>query len=78
MRLPVLALAVASFILGCESNQSTAEQRPVPGETASAARPSVARAELAELTIATTLAPVRAAFNAKKGEARFLTLLSPT
>jgi hypothetical protein len=32
----------------------------------------------AALTDLSTLEPVRAAFNAKKGEARFLTLLSPT
>ena len=37
-----------------------------------------ARVQLADLTTASTLAPVRAAFNATKGEARFLTLLSPT
>jgi len=35
-------------------------------------------APLTDVTTASTLAPVRAAFNAHKGEARFLTLLSPT
>ena len=35
-------------------------------------------APLVDLTTATTLAPVRDAFNAHEAEARFLTLLSPT
>ena len=58
----VLALALAS----CESSkpQQTAERKPT--------------AALTDLTTASSLAPVRAAFNAHKGEARFLTLLSPT
>lgn len=68
MRYQALAFAIALSMLGCESKKSTASEQPVPKPTAA----------LTDLTAASTLAPVRAAFNAKKGEARFLTLLSPT
>ena len=74
MRYTGLVLAVAASLLGCESKKPTTGQQP----TAGSATPQVARAQLTDLTTASTLAPVRAAFNAKKGEARFLTLLSPT
>ena len=37
-----------------------------------------ARAPLTDLTTASGLGTVRAAFNAHRGEARFLTLLAPT
>lgn len=76
MRYTVLALAVAASLLGCESKKSATDQEK-PSKAGSASR-SAARAPLTDLTPASTLAPVRAAFNAKKGEARFLTLLSPT
>ena len=74
MRSMALAVAVVS-LLGCESKKASTDQpasKPTPG---SASKPT---APLTDLTTASTLAPVRAAFNAKKGEARFLTLLSPT
>jgi hypothetical protein len=76
MRYQPFALAVTLSLLGCDSKKSTAEQ-----PTAQKAEPSTqptTRVQLTDLTVASTLAPVRAAFNAKKGEARFLTLLSPT
>lgn len=70
------ALVVALALFGCDSKkQSSSEQpaaQPKPASTAKQTAP------LTDLTPASTLAPVRAAFNAKKGEARFLTLLSPT
>lgn len=77
MRCHALALAFAASLLGCESKKSTTDQPAGTPGSGSAAQPT-ARAPLTDLTTASTLAPVRAAFNAKKGEARFLTLLSPT
>ena len=66
----MLAAAIAMMVVACRSkstgDKQTREARPKP------------TAVLVDLTASTTLAPVRAAFNAKKGEARFLTLLSPT
>lgn len=70
-----LTLAVALSLLGCESKKASTELPAAPPKTGSATKPTV---QLTDLTTASTLAPVRAAFNAKKGEARFLTLLSPT
>ncbi len=78
MRYQAFALAVAASLLGCEAKKPTADQPAVQPKTGSATDPSSARAQLTVLTTASTLAPVRAAFNAKIGEARFLTLLSPT
>jgi hypothetical protein len=81
MRYTILAVAVSASLLGCESKKSSSDQpavTPTAGSaTGSAAQPAP-RAQLTDLTTASTLAPVRAAFNAKKGEARFLTLLAPT
>lgn len=71
MRYTVVALAVVASLLGCESKKPTTDEAPTKVGSA-------AHAPLTDLTTASTLAPVRAAFNAKKGEARFLTLLSPT
>lgn len=76
MRFQAFALAVTLSLVGCDSKKSTAEQ-PSAQKAEPAAMPT-ARVQLTDLTPASTLAPVRAAFNAKKGEARFLTLLSPT
>ena len=76
MRYQAFALAVTLSLLGCESKKSTAE-RPTAQNAEPATQPS-ARVQLTDLTVASTLAPVRAAFNAKKGQARFLALLSPT
>lgn len=78
MRYQALAIAVIGLLLGCESKKSTSDRPAAQSETGSAAHPTAARAQLTDLTTASTLAPVRQAFNAKKGEARFLTLLSPT
>ena len=75
MRYRVLAFAVALSIFGCDSKKSTTDQPATPTKAGSAERRI---APLTDLTRASTLAPVRTAFNAKKGEARFLTLLSPT
>ena len=77
MRYHALALAVAASLLGCESKKSATDQPGVKPGSGSVSQPTT-RAKLTDLTPASTLAPVRAAFNAKKGEARFLTLLSPT
>jgi hypothetical protein len=85
MRYTVLAIALTAVLVGCESKKPTVEQsatQPTTGsatqpETGSATQPA-AHAQLTDLTTASTLALVRAAFNAKKGEARFLTLLAPT
>ena len=61
-----IAASVVLALASCESSkpQQTAERKPT--------------AALTDLTTGSSLAPVRAAFNAHKGEARFLTLLSPT
>lgn len=75
MRYTALAFAVVALLLGCESKKPATDQKEPKG--GSGTQPT-ARAQLTDLTTASTLAPVRAAFNAKKGEARFLTLLSPT
>jgi hypothetical protein len=75
MHLPALVAMVALSMSGCESRKTKSESSPAPGATEKAEQP---RAQLVDLTAASTLAPVRAAFNAHKGEARFLTLLSPT
>lgn len=77
----VLAVAVSA---GCRSKESTVDQeRPAPAPPP----PAVAKAEpprtpaaapLEDITAQSSLKAVRAVFNAHKGEARFLTLLSPT
>lgn len=72
MRTPILAVAVALSFVGCESKKPSPEPAP-------ASHPAlITRAPLVDLTTASTLSAVRTAFNAHKGEARFLTLLSPT
>lgn len=78
MRLQALVLAVVASLLGCESKKATNSQAPAEAKTGSGSQRNAVQAQLTDLTTASTLAPVRAAFNAKKGEARFLTLLSPT
>lgn len=76
MRSTVLVAAVvASF--GCEA-KSPSTDRPRSQPSESSPSPQGAHAEVTDLTATSTLAPMRAAFNAKKGEARFLTLLAPT
>jgi hypothetical protein len=73
MRSSVLGAVLASALLlvACDSKKPAPEK--VPTKEAPAAR-----APLVDLTASSTLAAARAAFNAHKGEARFLTLLSPT
>lgn len=67
-RLARVAFVAAALLLGCESKKA-------PPPPPSAEKP-VARASLVDLT--TSLDEARTTFNAHKGEARFLTLLSPT
>ncbi len=73
MRFPALAVILALSMFGCDSKKSAPESAPP-----TASKPVSARAPLVDLTASSTLAAVRTAFNAHKGEARFLTLLSPT
>ena len=71
MRILAVAALAALLLVACDSRKAApAEHKPVAGE-----KP---RAPLVDITTATSLAAVRTAFNAKQGEARFLTLLSPT
>lgn len=69
MRLPLLALSLALSVLGCDSKKRSTPELSQPAN-------AVARAPLIDL--ASSLAAVRTAFNAHRGEPRFLTLLSPT
>lgn len=75
MRYKALGFAVAFLMLACDSKKSPTEQSATRPKPSSAGK---ATAALTDLTTGSTLAPVRAAFNAKKREARFLTLLAPT
>jgi hypothetical protein len=70
----VLATAVALSFYGCD--KKSAETGEAPKRRAQVSSTVVPAAQLGDLS--TSLADVRAAFNAQKGEARFLTLLSPT
>jgi hypothetical protein len=72
MRIDAVAAVLGLLLLGCESKQAPDKGEPAPVQT------PAARAPLTDLTAASSLDAVRAAFNAHKGEARFLTLLSPT
>ncbi len=65
MRLLFLIGAIGLAMLGCDSKEAPKQQ-------------AAARAPLVDLAGETSLAAVRTAFNAHAGEARFLTLLSPT
>lgn len=69
-----LSLLVASVILlfGCDSKKPSREQ------PAAVEKKPGPHAPLTDLTTGSGLGAVRTAFNAHKGEARFLTLLSPT
>lgn len=73
MRFSALAVILALSLSGCESKKSSRESAPAAAPNASSTH-----APLVDLTASSTLAAVRTAFNAHKGEARFLTLLSPT
>ena len=72
MRTVVVTLVISLVAVGCDSKKSSNEQ------PAHAAKQPTARASLIDLTASSGLGAVRTAFNAHKGEARFLTLLSPT
>ena len=74
MRLTILVSAVALMLTACDSKKRAPRDEPA----ASAPQQPRATAPLVDVTAASTLAPVREAFNAHKAEARFLTLLSPT
>ena len=68
MRITLLAAAaLALAVTGCDAKKTAPESKP--------ATPVVA-APFGDLS--TSLAAARTAFNAHQGEARFLTLLSPT
>lgn len=73
MRKQIVAGFVAFTLAGCESKSSTGDK----GAPTTVAKPTTG-AGLVDITNATSLAGVRSVFNAHKGEARFLTLLSPT
>jgi hypothetical protein len=68
----VAAVALALSLSGCDRT-SGAEQAQPDRQPAAARK---ANARLVDLS--TSLRAARVAFNAHKGEARFLTLLSPT
>lgn len=68
----VLATVALSLVASCDKKSSS---DPAP-KAEKHAPPTAAPSKLGDLS--TSLAAVRDAFNAKKGQARFLTLLSPT
>ena len=71
----VIVAAVVVSLSGCDKKPAPAKKEQPA--TANAEPPSAAPAvQLGDLS--TSLAAARQAFNAHKGEARFLTLLSPT
>jgi hypothetical protein len=76
MRTKVAALVafttVALSIASCDRTSGGNQGGPTPKQSEKATSAS----RLGDLS--TSLADVRAAFNARKGQARFLTLLSPT
>ncbi len=69
----VVVAAVALCAHGCDKSSSPPKQ--AQSDATAAAKPAPA-VQLGDLS--TSLAAVRTEFNAHKGEARFLTLLSPT
>lgn len=71
--IPLLALAVALGLNACDRGASPDR---APAQKTQEAEPKEAAVPLGDLS--TSLEAARAAFNAHKGEARFLTLLSPT
>ena len=72
-RLSAIAAAIL-LVSGCESPKK--ENKPAAAASNEGTNAAAPKVELGDLS--TTLEPVRAAFNAQKGQARFLTLLSPT
>lgn len=67
----IVATAALSFVAACDKKSSP---DPAPRVEKGAAQAPISK--LGDLS--STLAAAREAFNARKGEARFLTLLSPT
>jgi hypothetical protein len=67
----VILVALVAVLTACERQNAT--NNDAPASRGASDSPS---GRLADLSA--SLADVRAAFNARKGEARFLTLLSPT
>lgn len=79
MRLHLLAMTFG--LVSAVARDSKKTSGPVPTAAQGSAAPTAAkrpRAPLTDITTASKLDAVRTAFNAHKGEARFLTLLSPT
>jgi hypothetical protein len=71
--IPLLALAVALVLPACDRGASPDR---APAQKTQETEPKAPAVPLGDLS--TSLEAARAAFNAHKGEARFLTLLSPT
>ena len=71
-RLAIVLLAVALALAGC-GKKAAKERAPASDGGAGTTASTVVLTD-----ISTSLAAAREAFNAHKGEARFLTLLSPT
>jgi hypothetical protein len=74
MRSQVFAFAAVLALASCESKKSTSDE-PAPKVEKLEKKPA---APLTDITTATSFGAIRTEFNAHKGEARFLTLLSPT
>ena len=71
--IPLLILAVALVLPACDRGASPDSAPARKTQEAERKGPAVPLGDLS-----TSLEAARAAFNAHKGEARFLTLLSPT
>jgi hypothetical protein len=72
-RFAILAVAVALALPACDRGASPDRTTAKESEERATQTPPVPLGDLS-----TSLEAARAAFNAHKGEARFLTLLSPT
>ena len=75
MRSRVAGVVVVAIALQHGCDKTTSPPKQVQRDAATTAQPAPA-VQLGDLS--TSLAAVRTEFNARKGEARFLTLLSPT
>lgn len=71
----LVALMLLATGAACKSKPAS-QSKPVPSSTATPTTTGATAANLTDLSI--SLDAVRAAFNAHKQEARFLTLLAPT
>lgn len=74
-QLAVVISTVALSLVACDRKPSP-DPAPKADKHAAQTAPTAQASKLGDLT--TSLAAVREAFNAGKGRARFLTLLSPT